>query len=210
MADPNAQPDDLEIALSIMEGNPDGLRSLIRVHGPKVKGWLKKQYRHVLDDFELDEAFNTALQRVWKYADRYDDRKGKLASWFLRIARNAALSILRREQEESHHELEYEPSYDPADDRGVGNMVESGDPVAKNDRTMKDLDDIIRKLPPLQQAIINADLAAAADKADSARLAEMLDSSKNSIEVSRNKARTTIREEMLKRGHFQDKQRTTR
>jgi RNA polymerase sigma factor (sigma-70 family) len=209
MADrPDGQPDDLALALQIMEGDRDGLRTLIRVHGPRVKGFLRRRFGDALDDSELDEAFCRIVEKVWRYAARFDDRKGTLASWLIRIARNCAVSILSREQERDQHERQYDPEYDPAEDPSLGSAAEEVDVEPRTtQRLFKDLEDAIRKLPPLQQAIIRADLAAADARADSQRLADQHDSTKNSIEVSRNKARATIEAELIKRGHFQDQQR---
>lgn len=209
MADqPDGQPDDLTLALQIMEGDRNGLRMLIRVHGPRVKGFLRKRFGDVLDDSELDEAFCRTVEKVWRYAARFDDRKGTLASWLIRIARNCAVSILGREQERDEHEREYDPKYDPADDPSLSRVAEElADDHRGDQRLMKDLEDAIRRLPPLQQAIVRADLACPDGKADSQRLADQHGSTKNSIEVSRNKARATIEAELVKRGHFQDQQR---
>lgn len=209
MADrPDEQPDELALALQIMEGDRDGLRTLIRVHGPRVKGFLRKRFGDVLDDSELEEAFCRTVEKVWRYAARFDDRKGTLASWLIRIARNCAVSILNRERERDEHEMQYDPEYDPADDPTLSQVAEefNADPRATQ-RLFNDLEDVIRKLPPLQQAIVRADLASSDGKADSQRLADQHGSTKNSIEVSRNKARATIEAELVKRGHLKDQQR---
>jgi RNA polymerase sigma-70 factor (ECF subfamily) len=209
MADqPDGQPDDLTVALQIMEGDRDGLRTLIRMHGPRVKGFLRKRFGDVLDDSELEEAFCRTVERAWRYAARFDDRKGTLAAWLIRIARNCAVSILTRERERDEHEREYDPKYDPAEDPSLSQVAEEPDTDPRTtQRLLKDLEDVIRKLPPLQQAIVRADLACSDEKADSQRLADQHGSTKNSIEVSRNKARATIEAELVKRGHFQDQQR---
>ncbi len=205
------QPDDVALALQLMERDEAGLRTLVRVYGPRLKGYLNKHFGDLLDEFELDEAFVTTVEKVWLYPT-FDDREGTLASWLIRIARNCAASILKRERTRGHHELKCDPGYDPADDPALACEAPAGcDEDPKRDaRLLKDLDDIVQGLPRLQRAIVEADLATPGGTAGSQRLADKHESTKNSIEVSRNKARVTIREELLRRGHFQNQQRAKR
>lgn len=205
---PDGQPEDLALVVPILDRSEAGLRAVILLFGPRVKGYLRKHYRDVLDGDELQEAFCRTFEKVWRYAARFDDRKGTLAAWILRIARNCARTILTRERKHNEKALEYDPQYDPADDRSVVEVSDESSGAEQRQR-MKDLDAIIDALPNLQRAIVRADLAAGGT-ADSQRLADLHGSTKNSIEASRSKARSKIRDEMLKRGHFQDKQRATR
>lgn len=73
-----------------------------------------------------------------------------------------------------------------------------------DDKRLKDLEEVIEALPPLQRAIIRADIAADGT-ADNGRLAELHATSKNSVYVSRNKAHEAIRKGMQQRGHYQEK-----
>jgi RNA polymerase sigma factor (sigma-70 family) len=199
---------DVEIALQMMDGDEDGLRELLRRFGPRVRGFLKSTYGDVLAEPELAEALNVAAYNVWRFARRYDETKGTLASWFVRIAQNAARNLLRGELRHTHKELEYDPGYDPAsNNEGESEPSTEADPEAQ--QRVQDLEEGIEQLPPLQRAITKADLAAGAP-ADAGRLATIHGTSKNSIYVSRAKARESLRKHMIRRGHFKGTGRAVR
>jgi RNA polymerase sigma factor (sigma-70 family) len=165
------------------------LVELLSVYGPKVLGFLKKWFGDTLKEPERESALYQAAYNVWRFADRYDPARGSLQSWFLRIARNAAVSILRGERRNAAAELGSEPAYDPADD------CEDDEPAveSKEHWRAKQLDDIIRNhLEGLEQAVAGADLAAGGT-ADSARLARLLGTSINTIYATRSKVRAKIR-----------------
>jgi len=64
------------------------------------------------------------------------------------------------------------------------------------DPRLEDLHRAIKTLPPLQKAIIEADLAAGSGLADAGRLAEIHGTSMNSIYVSRSKARENLKKQV--------------
>ena len=190
MADDGSIVTDSDIALRMAEGDQDGLRLLLERYGGRMKGFLVKRYADILQEGELDEALNVAVYNIWRFAERYDEGKGLLPSWCIRIAQRAAQSIVRREKKHRSKNLEYDASYDPADDRPAEETVQASDRAA--DPKREDLHRAIETLPPLQKAIIKADLAAESGLADAGRLAEIHGTTKNSIYVSRNKARENL------------------
>jgi RNA polymerase sigma factor (sigma-70 family) len=190
---------DAEIAILMMERDEEGLRLLFRKHGPKVKGWLKQRYRHVLAELETDEALNVAAYKCWKSADSYDERRGSLGGWFLRIAQNAAIDILRQETRQRLKSIEYDPGDDSAGSESGEPDTPDGGP--KDSPLREDFRAVVEELPALQKAIIKADLAANG-VASAGRLAEIHGTSLNSIYVSRNKARDAIKRKMMARGYF--------
>lgn len=197
-ADPSEEAEDLEIAVQMMDRSEEGLRRLLVKYGPKVKGSLKKRFRDVLAEPELDEALNVAALNAWQHADQYDLGKGTLGSWFLRIARNAALDILRGESRHWRRRLEYDPASEPE----VHEVLEDPpQPDSQDEKVIADLHEIVDGLPGLQRAITKADLAVGGT-ADSQRLAGLHGTSVGSIYVSRIKARETIRRTLISRGHF--------
>ena len=178
---------------------------LLKVHGPKVTGWLVKHHGHTV----ADEALNRAAFNAWRFAERYDESKGKPGGWFLRIAQRAALDILRREERHCHKGLEYDLAYDPADcdddpDDDHDSCKETNKQREQRDR---DFHQIVDGLPPIQQRIIRRDLANGVP-VDPALLAEEFDSTVNSISSQRSKAIKTIRTEMVNRGHYPDTRRS--
>ena len=108
--------DDESLALRMMEKDEEALGALLKIYGPKVRGYLKQKFGDVLRQPELDEVFNRAAFNVWRFADRFRPECGGLRGWFIRIARNAAFSLLRGENRHLAKDLEYDPAYDPAED----------------------------------------------------------------------------------------------
>jgi DNA-directed RNA polymerase specialized sigma24 family protein len=192
MADDEATISDSDIALMMATGDQGGLRLLIDRYGGRIKAFLFKRFRSVLQEGELAEALNVTFYNIWRFADRYEEGKGTLASWCIRIAQRAAQSILRRETKYRAKNLEYDATYDPAGDPHEDGMVadELGD-----DPKLDVLPQAIEMLPPLQKAIVKADLAANG-VADARRLAEIHGTTINSIYVSRTKAHENLKRQV--------------
>lgn len=157
-----------------------------------MKAYLQKFFGNVLQEGELAEALNFAVYNIWRFADRYEEGKGKLVSWCIRITQRSAQSILRRESKYRAKNLEYDATYDPAGDPPEDGMVAEEPP---DDPRLEVLPKAIAMLPPLQKAIIQADLAADG-LADAGRLAEILGTNKNNIYVSRHKARENLKRQV--------------
>ena len=170
----------------------EGLHLLIERYGGRLKAFLFKRFRSVLQEGELAEALNVTFDKAWRFADRYEEGKGTLASWCIRIAQNAAKDIIKRETKYRAKNLEYDSAHDPADPH-------DDDEVAPEDRSddprSEYLRQAIQNLPALQKAIIEADLAADG-LADAGRLAEIHATSKNSICVSRHKAHENLKRQV--------------
>ncbi len=192
MADDEATVSDSDIVLMMAMQDREGLRLLIEQYGGRLKAFLYKRFGGVLQEGELAEALNVAFYNIWRFADRYDESKGSLPSWCVRIAQRAAQSIIRRESRYRSKNLEYDSMYDPAGDPPGEDVVASED--RSDDPRVDALHKAIAGLPPLQRAITQADLAADG-LADAGRLAEIHGTSKNSIYVSRSKAREALKKQ---------------
>lgn len=55
-------------------------------------------YRVVGDQKLAEEQLQETFLKIWNYADRYDASKGRLYTWMVRIARNAAIDMTRTKQ----------------------------------------------------------------------------------------------------------------
>jgi len=194
MTDGESPITDVDIVLMMMDGDQYGLRLLVERYGGRLKAFLVKYYASVLQQGEIEEALNTALFNIWRFADRYDEGKGSLPSWCVRIAQRAAQSIIRREFGYREKNLEYNVSYDPAGDPIGDEVDEALD--RSDDPQLEELHGAIETLPALQKAIIQADLAAGDGLADAGRLAAIHGTSKNAIYVSRYKARENLRRQL--------------
>lgn len=190
MSDGEATMTDADIALMMAMGDQEGLRLFLQRYGGRMKGYLTKHYGHVLQQREQDEALNWAIYCIWRFADRYDETKGQFPSWCIRITQRAAQSVLRRETKFCSKNLEYNDSYDPAapnnEDSDEKQVFDDHDPRWGRVLTAIDI------LPPLQKAIVQADLAAGG-AANAQRLAELHGTTKNSIYVSRQKAHENLK-----------------
>lgn len=191
MADDGSPVTDIDIVLMMMDRDEEGLRLFLEKYGGRLKGFLVKYYAGVLQPGELEEALSTATFNIWRFAERYDESKGSLASWSIRIAQRAAQSIIRREFGYREKNLEYDPSYDPAGDPPGEEEAKASD--HSDDQRLKVLYEAIETLPPLQKAIIQADLAAGGGLADAGRLAAIHGTTENVIYVSRSKAKEALR-----------------
>lgn len=203
MPDPLVQVDDAELLLRIaVDRDPEALALFVARHKDKVYGWLVKHHGHHL----ADEAFHRALGNVWRFADRYDDKR-PAGPWFLRIARNSALSILRGESKHKHEALGERPGYDPAGcgPDGEREYTEAEQEHQKGrEQRRRDVVAVVDGLPPQQRAVMMADLADPSGTAPAADLADRLGTSTNSIYVTRKNARDKIRREMIRLGHYQE------
>jgi RNA polymerase sigma factor (sigma-70 family) len=186
--------DDIDIALMMMDGDPEGARWLLKKYGGKVKAGLRREFHQVLADPEINEALNVAALNAFRAAPQYDESKGSLQAWFYQIARNAARNILRGEKRHEAIPLEFDPPQPAEVD------AQEDDHDHPEQRMLSDLREAIASLPRFQKAIIEADLASG-ETADSQRLAQTLGSTRNSIYVLRSQAISKLREDMRRRGY---------
>ncbi len=197
------QEDDLSIIYGLMEDRQDlkeaALADLLRKHGGIIRGMVWSKFGNALQKDEVQDVLIRTATKVWRYAASFDDRKGSLGTWLVAIALREAADVLKENTSE----------FDSIEDEGsVENCFFDTDATdengadAKNDtRLLRDLRTVIASLPPLQRAVIEADLACG-ETADAKRLAEIHGTTKNSIYVSRVKAKTKIETELTKLGHF--------
>jgi len=187
--------DDIDIALMMMDGDPEGARWLLKKYGGKVQAGLRCEFHHVLAEPEINEALNTGAHKAFRAAHQYDESKGSLRAWFYKIAHNAALDILKGEKRHEAVPLEFDPPQ-PAE----VDAQEEDHSHPEQQKLSRDLKEAVASLPRLQKAIIEADLASGGT-ADAQRLAQALGSTVNSIYVSRSQAISKLREDMRRRGY---------
>ena len=183
--------DDTEIAIMIMDRQEEGLRLLLDLHGSKVKSYLEKKFASALSWDEIDEALYQAADNVWRKIDQYDETKARLGAWFLRIAHNCAVNIIRRESKFEEYRANFEEGLT------VPLTIEVSVENPTFDRKVKKAMKLaIDSLPPMQKSIIEADLMTEDGNASAARLAEMHGTTAGSIRVSRNKAKEKLKKSL--------------
>lgn len=194
---------DLETARLLMRGDEEGLRRLLVDHGGKVIALLRKEFTKVLDLQEIDDVVSQASVRAWRSGSTFDPDRGKLGAWFYVIARNCARRAI--EAKRRHAGVAYVDNLDST----AASVATAVDPVASDreaapqDGFLQDVQACIDGLPPQQRAVLLADFAAGGT-APTDVLAEQLQTSRNSVYVSRTNGRKALRAAMQKCGHSFD------
>lgn len=87
--------------------NEEQLVQRLQAHDEGVLSELYERYsialygtifRVVGDQKLAEEQLQETFLKIWNYADRYDPSKGRLYTWMVRIARNAAIDMTRTKQ----------------------------------------------------------------------------------------------------------------
>ena len=174
--------------------DPEGLRRLLETYGGRVQWSLRREFPR-LHDGDLDDVLNAASYSAWRSAASYDPGRGTVAAWFYVIARHAAVGLMRQRSRESRHMASEAPDLRVLEAPGA-----APDAGLQNDVFARDLRTCIDRLPRLQRAILEADLRTG-DVAEGPMLAEQLDTTLNSIYVSRSIARKSLRKCLAVRGY---------
>ena len=186
---PSVEVDDVKLALRMTERDESALRTVLELYGPKVKGYLSKQFGEVLDDAERDAVLNAAAWKVWEAADTYNADKGGLRGWFIRIARNEAISHIRGQRKHHSEPLKEDPT---VDDDDVSPAVDSSDRT----RLERLYDFIHNNLTGIEKLVALNCFTVGGD-ADSVRLAAKLGKTRNYIDTVKSKVKKKIREAVL-------------
>jgi RNA polymerase sigma factor (sigma-70 family) len=190
--DPLAQVDDDNLALRMMEGDEDALRAAIKAYGPKVKGFLRKQFGDQLDQSERDYVFQQSLINFWEKIRTYDTDKGSLRGWWIRIARNAAIDHIRGEKRRKTEELD-DPADDNSDDCGDVELVEDSREKKRLDRVH---DFVHNKLDGDERTVALNCFAIGGDP-DIVRLAAKLGKARGYVDTVKSKVKKKIKEFVL-------------
>lgn len=194
---PKYDPDDETIIRQLKDRNEDGLRAVLQVHMPRVRAALEKRYGRRIDAEEIETVVQQLLWKLWNRPDIYDVKKGALGPWLVRIADNATKDLIKGV---GRKRMRRAMQDDPEQFEAIESPIEeSSGPSPRLAEWLKALEEVRRALPPRQQEVIDADIAADG-KAESERLAERLGISKGAVEVARSKAWSRIREEFKRRG----------
>jgi RNA polymerase sigma-70 factor (ECF subfamily) len=186
---PPTEADDMKLALRMAEKDESALRTVLESYGPKVKGYLSKQFGEVLDSGERDAVLNEAALKVWEAAHAYDAGKGGLRGWFVRIARNTAISHIRGEKRHRSTPLNEDPAV--AD----GDVPPVVDPVDR--ARLERLDDFIHnKLTGIEKTVALNCFTVGGD-ADSVRLAAKLGKTRAYVDTVKSKVKRKIQEAVL-------------
>jgi RNA polymerase sigma-70 factor (ECF subfamily) len=102
------------------EGDAEAFRELVEAYSPKL---FRLAFRITGDEQTAEDAVQEAFLRAYRSLGRFDARS-QFGTWLHRIAVNAALELVRKQQRHrsprSHHQEEEQqplPSPDPGPDR---------------------------------------------------------------------------------------------
>jgi DNA-directed RNA polymerase specialized sigma24 family protein len=176
------------------ERDEQSLAKLMKRWSLKVTRYLASQFDHQLDRDEIDQAVNDAAQNLWRSARTFNPEKGKFGTWFLTIAHRAALDIIDSEKKHVAAGMDFDPK-DPVSDE----CDEDSESLSVDEWRADQMDDIIENvLIGFEQILARADMAVGGS-ADSARLAEKHNKTKNTVQSTRSKVRKKIRNLILER-----------
>lgn len=188
--------EDEDIVLLLLDRCPEGIKRLLAVHGPRVKGALQgsihKKTGIVLEEYEIEEdVLLRGAFRAFESIQTFDERKGQLVGWFFRVCYNAAIDMLRERKGDSvPEEIAIQ----------LTRTLSTEEPSPQQKKRLKVLEELIDALPELERKIVRADLAVGG-RVCAVELAARFGSTKGSILASRSKALRRIREGFEKRGY---------
>src|SRR6267142_3020074 len=106
---------DESLVTSIAQGDKRALQALYGRHHVKV---YRFALRFLRDEATAEDMVSEVFLDVWRQAERFE-RRSQVSTWLLAIARNKALSVLRRRSTEELDEEVAEFIEDPADNPEV-------------------------------------------------------------------------------------------
>lgn len=158
-----------------------GLDALRDKYGHYVEKFLKYKFKSLACDDDINSAINAAMYKAWENVESIR-KASALKTWFVRVCHNALVDIVRKKSRQIPSAL--------LDDH-VLELKAFSDGGASDHPLALVLIWAIGLLPQLQRQIITADLENDGQATD-LELAERLSTSKNSVRVSRVKARKNL------------------
>lgn len=165
----------------LIRGDPQrGFTCLLQRYGGRVRGYLRRRFPS-LDEADVQDAVTDAMLRL---ADSFDARRGTLAAWFVLLAHQQAVRVLRSRgaflpEGASQGWLE---AVAPGDDPLAA--LEAVERVQEVQRT-------IASLPDLERAVLEADVAAGRTVV-AELLAQRLETTVASIYAARRRGRAKL------------------
>ena len=186
--EPHSRIDDEYLALQMMEGEEEALRDALKAYGPKVKGFLRTQFGGQLDQSEIDYVFQQSLINFWRSISTYDTAKGSLRGWWIRIARNAAISHIRSEKKHSKTGVIEDPAEDNHDACGDVELVEG----SKEQKRLECVHDFIHNKLVGDERTVALNFFAIGGDPDIIRLAAKLGKSRAYVDTVKSKVKKKI------------------
>ncbi|MBX3462276.1 MAG: sigma-70 family RNA polymerase sigma factor [Planctomycetes bacterium] len=181
---------DAEILRLLVEQDGRGLLLLLTRFAAPTRHALKKRFGDMLLDTDIDDVLSDAALRAWHKARGFDARRGSLRAWFFVIASNTSREVLRKRGRRAPEVLGYD----------LDKVASRTELIPLPGPAFLDaLYECIAALPELQRRIIEADLRTG-EVARTTDLAAELQTSTNTVYVSRLQARRALRAALRERG----------
>lgn len=132
--------DDADAMAAVAAGDQHALRHLYERYGPLAHAVA---YRISGDRATAEECTQDAFVALWRRAERFDPARGQVSTWLFAIARNLALSAVRRQRTT----VELDQRSETATTAGPDELVASADAAAQ-------LADAMANLPEPQLAVL--------------------------------------------------------
>lgn len=172
---------DQELIQLIREDPEQGFTVLLRQYGGRVRGDLCRRFPS-LDEGELEDAVTDAMLRL---AETFDGDRGALPAWFLLLAHQHAVWLLRCRHSGQRTAWSRE--------RLEGVAAREDDPLASLETVerLQEIQQAVASLPGLERAVLEADLAAGR-RAAAEGLAKRLGTTVASVYAARRRGRRKV------------------
>ncbi|MFW6169789.1 MAG: RNA polymerase sigma factor [Planctomycetota bacterium] len=164
----------------IREDPEEGFTVLLRQHGGRIRGDLARRFPS-LDEGELEDAVTDAMLRL---ADTFDADRGVLPAWFLLLAHQQAVRLLRLRNSAHVTALSREV---------LEGVTGRDDPLASLEtlERLQEMQQAVASLPGLERAVVEADLTAGCSAAAEG-LAKQLGTTEASVYAARRRGRRKV------------------
>jgi RNA polymerase sigma factor (sigma-70 family) len=130
---------DEALLAGVAAGQRDAAAAFVRRFQARVYGLVVTMVR---DPGLAEDVAQETFVRAWRHAGSYDHRRGRVATWLLTIARNAAIDAMRLRRPEP-----LDPDVVAARLQGAGGAVDEGAPPDERERVR----DALAELPEEQR-----------------------------------------------------------
>ena len=120
---------DEALLAGLASGEADAAAAFVRRFQARVYGVVITIVR---DPGTAEDVAQETFVRAWRHAGTYDPRRGRVATWLLTIARNAAIDAMRVRSGRSHSTRRSSPA--GSSERAAGGAVDDGAPPDERER----------------------------------------------------------------------------
>lgn len=197
--------EDADLAQRLLENDQSCLEEILRLFGAGILGLLRRRFRGVLREEDLEDVLSIGLFRLWLSRERFQLDRASLRVWLYRICENAARDVLRMGWQKARaREVNSDDALLGCCEQQSSSEYEADNPMLTEttpSAVHHDLKEVLSEIPNVQRAILLADAAAKDGVACSQRLSDELGIPPSTVRVYRRRALERVRREMLARGH---------